>query len=356
MRRWMKLLPVLFASPTLAQCPPSCPSGTIGVDVDFGRLFNAGLEQLELNVLLAAVLDADIPDDRKMELIAIIADVSFTGGLKAGQSETTFVTRQQVIEDILARVLMAYVGFRDPFSAVDTTYTNLTDQSQHVSLGIFMPNEPVVTGGYTARTYLAIDLFDANGDGAALMEPSFILGAMAENAAVTRNGLVLDLTPRVGTTIVGPTAQTVVFDTGPIAGTVPPGDEITDLFPSVKFQLSPGDRVRIRGFMGVFPDGAFQIDAVDAIEIAGILGPQTGCPADLTGSSDPGAGDFGVPDGDADGDDFFFYLDSFIVGDLAICDLTGSSDPNDAGFGSPDGDCDGDDFFFYLELFVQGCS
>ncbi|MFG0326590.1 MAG: GC-type dockerin domain-anchored protein [Phycisphaerales bacterium JB037] len=79
------------------------------------------------------------------------------------------------------------------------------------------------------------------------------------------------------------------------------------------------------------------------------------CLADLTGSSDPNDPSYGEPDGDADGDDFFFYLDAFSAGELAICDLTGSSDPNDAGFGTPDGDCDGDDFFFYLDAFSAGC-
>ncbi|MFG0327144.1 MAG: GC-type dockerin domain-anchored protein, partial [Phycisphaerales bacterium JB037] len=73
-----------------------------------------------------------------------------------------------------------------------------------------------------------------------------------------------------------------------------------------------------------------------------------GCPADLTGSSDPNDPSYGIGDGDADGDDFFFYLDAFSSSNLAVCDLTGSSDPNDPSFGNPDGDCDGDDFFFYL--------
>ncbi|MFG0327407.1 MAG: GC-type dockerin domain-anchored protein [Phycisphaerales bacterium JB037] len=79
------------------------------------------------------------------------------------------------------------------------------------------------------------------------------------------------------------------------------------------------------------------------------------CPADLTGSSDPNDPTYAMPDGDADGDDFFFYLDAFSTGNLAVCDITGSSDPNNPTFGNPDGDCDGDDFFFYLDLFSQGC-
>ncbi|MFG0326711.1 MAG: GC-type dockerin domain-anchored protein [Phycisphaerales bacterium JB037] len=79
------------------------------------------------------------------------------------------------------------------------------------------------------------------------------------------------------------------------------------------------------------------------------------CRADLTGSSDPNDPTYGMPDGDADGDDFFFYLDAFSTGNLAVCDITGSSDPNDPSFDTPDGDCDGDDFFRYLDLFQVGC-
>jgi hypothetical protein len=77
-----------------------------------------------------------------------------------------------------------------------------------------------------------------------------------------------------------------------------------------------------------------------------------GCAADLTGSSDPNDPTYGVPDGDADADDFFFYLDLFVANNG---DLTGSSDPNDPSYGVPDGDSDADDFFFYLDLFVADC-
>ncbi|MFG0327645.1 MAG: GC-type dockerin domain-anchored protein [Phycisphaerales bacterium JB037] len=86
-----------------------------------------------------------------------------------------------------------------------------------------------------------------------------------------------------------------------------------------------------------------------------LASPVPPCPADLTGSSDPNDPSFGQPDGDADGDDFFFYLEAFASVNLAVCDLTGSSDPNDPTYASPDGDCDGDDFFVYLDLFAAGC-
>ncbi len=82
---------------------------------------------------------------------------------------------------------------------------------------------------------------------------------------------------------------------------------------------------------------------------------QSGCAADLSGSSDPNDGAYGVPDGAADSADFFYYLDRFVAGNVAEADLTGSSDPNSAGYGVPNGSIDADDFFFFLDLFVAGC-
>lgn len=81
-----------------------------------------------------------------------------------------------------------------------------------------------------------------------------------------------------------------------------------------------------------------------------------GCPADLSGSSDPNNPAFGVPDGIVDANDFFYYLNRFAAGDLSVADLTGSLDPNNPGFGVPDGVIDGNDFFFYLDLFVGPCN
>ncbi|MFG0326637.1 MAG: GC-type dockerin domain-anchored protein [Phycisphaerales bacterium JB037] len=90
----------------------------------------------------------------------------------------------------------------------------------------------------------------------------------------------------------------------------------------------------------------------------GVITPddfQPPCPADLTGSADPNDPAYGTPNGIADSDDFFYFLDAFVAGSLGICDLTGSADPNSPTFGDPDGDCDADDFFLYLDRFVVGC-
>ncbi len=80
-----------------------------------------------------------------------------------------------------------------------------------------------------------------------------------------------------------------------------------------------------------------------------------GCPADLSGSSDPKDPGYGIPDGTLDAADFFYFLDQFTFANLAVADLTGSSDPNDPAYGVPDGNLDAADFFYYLDIFVAGC-
>ncbi len=79
------------------------------------------------------------------------------------------------------------------------------------------------------------------------------------------------------------------------------------------------------------------------------------CRGDLTGSSNSGDGSYGVPDGDVDGDDFFYYLDQFSSDSLAEADMTGSSDPDSSEYGLPDLIIDSNDFFYYLDMFVMGC-
>lgn len=80
------------------------------------------------------------------------------------------------------------------------------------------------------------------------------------------------------------------------------------------------------------------------------------CPPDLSGSSNPLSADYGVPDGQADSADFFYFLDQFALGNLAIADVSGSSDPNAPGYGVADGMLDAADFFYFLDLLAAGCS
>jgi hypothetical protein len=79
------------------------------------------------------------------------------------------------------------------------------------------------------------------------------------------------------------------------------------------------------------------------------------CPADLSGSADPNSPAYGQPDGLVDASDFFYFLDQFVQGNLAVVDRTGSADPNSPAYGIPDGLIDASDFFFYLDLFAEGC-
>ncbi|MBX3364150.1 MAG: hypothetical protein KF866_05230 [Phycisphaeraceae bacterium] len=79
------------------------------------------------------------------------------------------------------------------------------------------------------------------------------------------------------------------------------------------------------------------------------------CVADMSGSSDPNDPAYGVPDGQIDSADFFYFLDQFVAGNLDVADLSGSSDPNDPAYGVPDGQIDSADFFYFLDQFVAGC-
>lgn len=81
----------------------------------------------------------------------------------------------------------------------------------------------------------------------------------------------------------------------------------------------------------------------------------TRCGADLTTSDDPLDEGFGIPDGTADAEDFFFFLDAIVAGQTSVCDFTGSDSPVDPSFGVPNGTCDGADFFYYLDLFGALC-
>ncbi|MCW5753896.1 MAG: hypothetical protein KIT24_04210 [Phycisphaeraceae bacterium] len=97
----------------------------------------------------------------------------------------------------------------------------------------------------------------------------------------------------------------------------------------------------------------------DQIFAAGAWAPRlvsrVWCTADMSGSVDPDANEYGVPDGVVDASDFFYFLDQFAAGNLSRADLTGTVDPGDPGYGQPDGVLDAADFFYFLDRFVEGC-
>ncbi|MCC6284740.1 MAG: choice-of-anchor B family protein [Phycisphaerales bacterium] len=117
---------------------------------------------------------------------------------------------------------------------------------------------------------------------------------------------------------------------------------------------TPSDQFRVRFTASDLAGGSVVEGAIDGVELVALTCDDA-CAADLSGSSDPNDPAYGVPDGQADSADFFYYLDQFVAQNLAVADLTGSSDPNDPAYGTPDGMIDAADFFYYLDLFVQGC-
>ncbi|MCB9846256.1 MAG: VCBS repeat-containing protein [Phycisphaeraceae bacterium] len=89
-------------------------------------------------------------------------------------------------------------------------------------------------------------------------------------------------------------------------------------------------------------DADLDLAMIDELEDVLIIAINA-CPADLSGSDNPGDERFGAPDGAVDSRDFFYFLDRFVAGDLDVADI------------DDDGDLDGDDFFGFLDLFAQGC-
>ncbi|MBX3365154.1 MAG: hypothetical protein KF866_10340 [Phycisphaeraceae bacterium] len=110
-----------------------------------------------------------------------------------------------------------------------------------------------------------------------------------------------------------------------------------------------------RGFPGNYLAVPQDLDGNGQIGVNFRLVGEFVCPADLTGASDPADPSYGIADGQVDISDFFYYLDQFVAGNLAVADLTGSSDPSDPGYGVPDGMLDLSDFFVFLDLFAAGC-
>ena len=79
------------------------------------------------------------------------------------------------------------------------------------------------------------------------------------------------------------------------------------------------------------------------------------CPPDLTFGAIPGQPGYGLKNGIANNDDFFYYLAQFAAGNVAVADLTTGAIPGQPGYGVPNGIINNDDFFFYLSTFAAGC-
>ncbi|MEZ6234771.1 MAG: GC-type dockerin domain-anchored protein [Phycisphaerales bacterium] len=135
-----------------------------------------------------------------------------------------------------------------------------------------------------------------------------------------------------------------------------PGAAATDLLGNPRFADDP-----------IMPDtGAGSTPIVD-IGAYEFQPPGPGfCQADLTTNAIPGLPGYGVPNGIANNDDFFYFLTLFTtklgcgVGPgFTRCpsppDLTTNAIPGTPGYGILDGFISNDDFFYYLTLFATGC-
>ncbi len=148
--------------------------------------------------------------------------------------------------------------------------------------------------------------------------------------------------------------------TGPVVGTGayhPPNDTFFDFNFDVTAAVSTlisGGATHVGLMADCTSDPSFP-NILTGDTVLTIVAEPGGCPADLSGSSDPNDPAYGMPDGIVDAADFFYFLDQFTASNLAVADLSGSADPNDAGYGVPDGTLDASDFFYYLDIFVAGC-
>lgn len=79
------------------------------------------------------------------------------------------------------------------------------------------------------------------------------------------------------------------------------------------------------------------------------------CRPDLTTGAIAGQPGYGQPNGVVNTDDFFYYLQQFTAGNLAVADMTLTAIAGSPGYGVPNGSLTNDDFFYYLVIFSAGC-
>lgn len=123
--------------------------------------------------------------------------------------------------------------------------------------------------------------------------------------------------------------------------------------------LAPGE---YRLFLGVFSEvfrDDFPVDTESARLTASLTVSSGGAcsEADLTSVNAPvGDPNHGVPDGMVTAADLQYYVNAWIVGDLAIADVTTPNAPvGDPNHGVPDGTVTGADIQYYVNIWLLGC-
>jgi len=110
--------------------------------------------------------------------------------------------------------------------------------------------------------------------------------------------------------------------------------------------------VRLKFSSGTSLPQSHQIDDVLVL----FSDPCIACAADVTtqgaGDGDPG---YGTPDGAVTGADISWFVNKWVVQDLAADVTTQGAGAGDPGFGEPDGAVTGADVNYYVNLWVGGC-
>ena len=117
--------------------------------------------------------------------------------------------------------------------------------------------------------------------------------------------------------------------------------------------ITPTTQMRLRFVIGDDGPGSVVEGGVDAVRIEILT--CNDCQADLTTGAVAGQPGYGVPNGILDNQDFFYYLDQFANGNVAVADLTTGAVMGQPGYGVPNGIITNDDFFYYLAIFAAGC-
>ena len=137
---------------------------------------------------------------------------------------------------------------------------------------------------------------------------------------------------------------------------------ITDLTTNTTTTVNPVGRYGVGGSTGVpnltgyrYFIGTTVAGNTLGFDNISIEGQAPTCEPDLTTGAIMGQPGYGVPNGVLNNDDFFYFLNEFAAGNVAVCDLTTGAIAGQPGYGVPNGILTNDDFFYYLAIFAAGC-
>lgn len=254
---------------------------SLGLDVDFGdgEPFTAGTPDIDVVEIL---LNEDAAERLQalglLPLVLTPEKAEEIAKLQALVQFQEFFVLQGVVDEVerdvgVVRELLK-IAANDPFVAFELDYHNTSEQTQVLALRGLVELLPL-SASTLARNFLELELIDEDADGVASVAQNFVLGNRLQEGLAEQestgflfqvgnanigdeitigNGetLVTNGAGQVLQTIPGTSPGPIAFDTGVVAG--PSGtqdDPLTTLFSTTILELSGGDRVRLRGFVGL---------------------------------------------------------------------------------------------------------